>query len=174
MTRLDQFLPSPRQSARSWGATARGAGAGEHSTTHRSNTGTLSATATRRHGRHLGLRTVLRPSNACPRAAPETTPLWRWFLISLSLSPSLSAQAQSLKAFSADMTPPGIPGIPNQIPESRSFGSCQWDCPQVSFKSSLNFSDSGKSGRKTGFVGGFFLTPTKKKALKSKPRTWHT
>ena len=30
------------------------------------------------------------PSNACPRAAPETTPLWRLFLIKLSLSLSLS------------------------------------------------------------------------------------
>ena len=30
------------------------------------------------------------PSNACPRAAPETTPLWRLFLITLSLSLSLS------------------------------------------------------------------------------------
>ena len=30
------------------------------------------------------------PSNACPRAAPETTPLWRLFPIKLSLSLSLS------------------------------------------------------------------------------------
>ena len=30
------------------------------------------------------------PSNACPRAAPETTPLWTLFLIKLSLSLSLS------------------------------------------------------------------------------------
>ena len=29
------------------------------------------------------------PRNACPRAAPETTPLWRLFLIKLSLSLSL-------------------------------------------------------------------------------------
>ena len=27
------------------------------------------------------------PSNACPRAAPETTPLWRLFLIKLSRRP---------------------------------------------------------------------------------------
>ena len=30
------------------------------------------------------------PSNACHQAAPGTTPLWRLFLINLSLSPSLS------------------------------------------------------------------------------------
>ena len=30
------------------------------------------------------------PSNACHRAAPETTPLWRLFLMNLSLSLSLS------------------------------------------------------------------------------------
>ena len=30
------------------------------------------------------------PRNACPRAAPETTPLWRLFLINLTLSLSLS------------------------------------------------------------------------------------
>ena len=30
------------------------------------------------------------PRNACPRAAPETTPLWRLFLIKLSLSLSVS------------------------------------------------------------------------------------
>jgi hypothetical protein len=30
------------------------------------------------------------PRNACPRAAPETTPLWRLFLIKLSLSLSLT------------------------------------------------------------------------------------
>jgi len=30
------------------------------------------------------------PCNACHRAAPETTPLWRLFLINLSLSLSLS------------------------------------------------------------------------------------
>ena len=35
------------------------------------------------------------PSNACPRAAPETTPLWRLFLIKLSLSLSLSHQDES-------------------------------------------------------------------------------
>ena len=33
------------------------------------------------------------PRNACPRAAPETTPLWRLFLIKLSLS--LSPPAHS-------------------------------------------------------------------------------
>ena len=36
------------------------------------------------------LRLLIGPSNACPRAAPETTPLWRLFLIKLSLSLSLS------------------------------------------------------------------------------------
>ena len=35
------------------------------------------------------------PSNACPRAAPETTPLWRLFLIKLSLSLSLSLCPQT-------------------------------------------------------------------------------
>ena len=32
----------------------------------------------------------LRASNACPRAAPKTTPLWTLFLIKLSISLSLS------------------------------------------------------------------------------------
>ena len=36
------------------------------------------------------------PSNACPRAAPETTPLWTLFLIKLSLSLSLSPGAPGL------------------------------------------------------------------------------
>ena len=36
------------------------------------------------------------PSNACPRAAPETTPLWRLFLIKLSLSLSLSPRLSLL------------------------------------------------------------------------------
>jgi len=34
------------------------------------------------------------PSNACPRDAPETTPLWRLFLIKLSLSLSLCKSCQ--------------------------------------------------------------------------------
>ena len=37
---------------------------------------------------HIGPSTAA--GNACPRAAPETTPLWRLFLIKLSLSLSLS------------------------------------------------------------------------------------
>ena len=35
------------------------------------------------------------PSNACPRAAPETTPLWRLFLINLSLSVSCRRRSGS-------------------------------------------------------------------------------
>jgi len=36
--------------------------------------------------RSIGPFPHIGPCNACPRAAPETTPLWRLFLINLSLS----------------------------------------------------------------------------------------
>ena len=44
------------------------------------------------------------PSNACPRAAPETTPLWRLFLIKLSLSLSLSLSTRDAVPAPGDAT----------------------------------------------------------------------
>ena len=40
----------------------------------------------------------LRASNACPRAAPETTPLWTLFLIQLSLTPSSHSPLRTLSS----------------------------------------------------------------------------